>query len=46
MRSWCAADPGPPQTGTVPGLQRTAAAALCVFPDASAALRCARDTGA
>jgi len=46
MRSCCAADQGPPQAGTVPGLQRTAAAVLCAFPDASAALRCARDTGA
>src|SRR5436190_5676914 len=27
---WCIADPGPPQTGTVPGLQRTAA--RCAAP--------------
>src|SRR5215831_7142850 len=32
----CTADPGPPRTGTVPGLQRIIA--LCFM------LRCARDT--
>jgi len=44
-RSWCTAEPGPPWVGTVPGLQRTAAAVLCNIPNASAALRCAPDTG-
>jgi hypothetical protein len=27
---WCAADRGPPRTGTVPGLQRTAELILCM----------------
>src|SRR5262249_25789586 len=43
-REWCTADPGSPQTVTVPGLQRTAGGPIAKSTKASAALRCARDT--